>query len=91
MTGVQTEQLKARYTDSAIVERIPDDIRKKNSITIKIEKGLSFEDKEHEDQLMDLARAKQQKNLARRTTKTLEEHSQEAIKWQPKHDANRNT
>ena len=91
MAGIQTEQLKARYTDSAIVERIPDDIRKKNSITMKIEKGLFFEDKKHEDQLMDHARAKQQKNLTRRTTKTLEEHSQEAIKWQPKHDATWNT
>ena len=62
-----------------------------NILPLKRKKRPYFAEKEYTNQMMSLAHAKQQKNLARRTIKTLEEHHQESREQRTKHDTSWNT
>ena len=91
--GEKALELVARYTESAIIKRIPEDFRKENSITTINAKGRRHLNNKYADKMEELARSKQQKNLqsSRRTIMTLEQHHQQAKSLQTKHDANWNT
>jgi len=62
MVGEQMMELKERYTEHAIAERIPIEIRAENTITSIKSKGMMYLDDEFAAKKMDLSRAKQQKN-----------------------------
>lgn len=60
--GVQLVELSALYTERAIIERIPEDVRLENSISTKREKGMLFANEEYASKMIINHRARQQKN-----------------------------
>jgi len=91
--GKQTVELMKHYSTRAICKRIPEDVRKENSISAKRDKGMQFANEEFTNKEMELNRSKQQKNLksSRRNIKTLDQHRAEAKTWHTKHDLTWNT
>ena len=93
MGSFQLYEFLLTYSESALAQRISDDVQKEYSIRDVNSSGLLKSDKEYTRKRMDFLAEKQKKNLSneRRTNMTLEEHRQQAKSWQTRHDAAWNT
>ena len=83
MGAVQLHDYSLTFSESALSERIPNEIRKEYSIRGVNNTGLLQIDNEFTRQRLQLLEAKQQKNLTneRRTIMSFDQHEQQAKGW----------